>query len=537
MTYEELFERLGIANTKVQDKIRDSFAEDEIDAAKDFVSGKIEFNSNVILTESDDPNAEPNEESVTVLTKPAFDRESNGFTAYALTQDGDLIKAWWTLPQGEENTVSVRADFGGEQSETKRFLCSKTDNGTEQLQDSMIEEGLRVPEDRREEFESLVNTVEETPDLKEFGIAEAISPASAGEMLEKAKEAGFIEEYDIGEIPLEERKAAFKPAIYAIDAYDTIAYSEPEYVPGSKYENDRYLVKVLDKEQFGTEEGANLRQWCEEHGTDKAVFVQKKPRASESYYDMPARIYAYDKESIRKSEKDFRPHDDMPWVYPSTVKLERYLDAVSENAPEHGDTGKAESRTLNPNEATVLRITDFATLDKVQNALKQFENDIRMPEYGAEPDHILRETHGAWPINCVGGTLQLVTKKDAKIKSQLKFTPYLTNVKISFEEFNGKSGEEIYDMFRKKTLTEAKKTDADEIVKDVRKMMKEGGVSAEFTDEEGFKQEVNDWKRCCTEDLLTGYVEPQPKPTEAPVKKNEVKPEKGMKQDQDLDLE
>lgn len=531
MTYEELFERLNITNTKVQDKIKDSFAEDEIDVAKDFVSGKMEFNRNVILTESDGPDTEPDEESVTVLTKPAFDEENSDFTAYALTQDGDLIKAWWVLPQGEENTVSVRADFGGEQSETKRFLCSKTDvNDTEQLQDSMIEEGLRVPENRREEFESLINTVKETPDLKEFGITEAISPASVGEMLEKAKKAGFIEEYDIGEIPLEERKTAFKPAIHDIDAYDIIAYNGP------KYESDEYLVKVLDKEQFGTESGANLQQWCEEHGTDKAVFVQKKPRASESYYDMPARIYAYDRESIRKSEKDFRPHEhyDTPWFYPSTVGLERYLDDISGNAPEHGDTGKAESRKLDPNEAMVLRITDFATLDKVQNALKQFENDIRMPEYGAEPDHILRETHGAWPINCVGGTLQLVTKKDAKIKSQLKFTPYLTNVKISFEEFNGKSEEEIYDMFREKTLAETQKTDADEIVKDVRKMMKEDGVSAEFTDEEAFRKEVNGWKRCYTEELLTGYVSTEAqKLTEAPARKNQ--PKSGPKQDFNLE--
>lgn len=531
MTYEELFERLNITNAKVQDKIKDSFAEDEIDAAEDFVSGTIEFNANTV-TDPGTPDAV--EKSVTVLTKPAFDKESNDFTAYALTQDGDLIQGHWNVPQGDEYVVSVRADFGGEQSETKRFLCSKTDvNGTEQLQDSMIEEGLRVPENRREEFESLVNTVEETPDLKEFGIAEAISPASTGEMLEKAKAAGFIEEYDIGEIPLEERKAAFKPAIHAIDAYDTIAYSEPEYVPGSKYENDRYLVKVLDKEQFGTESGADLQQWCEEHGTDKAVFVQKKPRASESYYNMPARIYAYDKESIRKSEKDFRPHDDTPWVYPSTVELERYLDAVSENAPEHGNTGKAESRTLNPNEATVLRTTDFATLDKVQNALEQLENQTYLPEYGVEPVNNFEDIGNGDGLYYVCETLEFVNQKTIELENGMEDTVNLTHTEIPIGAFNGKSEEEIFDMLDEKQKAAVGKTDADEIVKSKKMQWKHAGVSADFANEEGFKKEVNDWKRCCTEDLLTGYVEPQPKLTEAPVKKNEVK--HGPKQDFDME--
>lgn len=532
MTYEELFERLNITDPDVQDKIKDSFAEDEINAAKDPVSGRMEFNENTILTDSDDPyDGLTYEDSVTVLTKPEFGKEGSGFTAYALTENGDLIETWWDLPQGEEDAISVRADFGGGQPETKQFRCDKTDKGAEQLQDSMIEAGLQVPEDRREEFESLINITEETPDLKEFGITETISPASAGEMLEKAKKAGFIEDYDIGEIPIEERKATFNPAFHGIDAYDIIAFNEPEYTPGPKYENDRYLVKVLDKEQFGTEYGANLRQWCEEHGADKAVFMQKKPGPGESYDNIPAVICACDKESIGAID----PCQSGLW---EDYELERYLDAIKEKAPGHNPEEPLEIREASPYEAAVLRMTDFATLDRVQNALEQLQSQTYLPEYGAEPVNNFEDIGSDFvrPADGTGhvcDTLEFETQKTIELDNDLEDTVNLTHAEIPVRAFDAKSEEEIFGMLEKEQMASAEKTDADEIVTSKRMQWKHAGVSADFADEEGFRKEVNDWKRCYTEELLTGYLEPLPKLTDAPVKKNE--PKRGPKQDFDLE--
>ena len=530
MTYEELFERLNITDPDVQDKIKDSFAEDEIDAAKDPVSGRMEFNENTV-TDPGTPDGTPVEKDVTVLTKPVFDRSNAWFSAYALKDNGDLIQGHWNVPRGDEYAVSVRADFGGEQSETKQFRCDRqTDWGDiEYFQDSLIEAGLQVPEYMRDEFEDLTGVTIE--DDNDEGYAEPddtyLRPATPQEMLETAKELGIIEDYDISEVPFEERKAAFKPEFNDITYYDVVAYKNP----GRQFENNRYLIKVLDKEQFGTEYGANLRQWCEEHGADKAVFMQKKPGPGESYDNKPAVICACDKESIGAI-------DPCQSGLCEDYELERYLDAIKEKAPGHNPEEPLEIREASPYEAAVLRMTDFATLDRVQNALEQLQSQTYLPEYGAEPVNNFEDIGSDFvrPADGTGhvcDTLEFETQKTIELDNDLEDTVNLTHAEIPVRAFDAKSEEEIFGMLEKEQMASAEKTDADEIVTSKRMQWKHAGVSADFADEEGFRKEVNDWKRCYTEELLTGYVEPLPKLTDAPVKKNE--PKREPKQDFDLE--